>query len=91
MYCKKKIKIQNEKIVRLPYLQTFKLDKMTRCFYSAFYLWVIHAQVPMKNLYLKHIDMKMMGHQHLPGTLEISDTGQLYLQIFSTLGCTVRT
>jgi hypothetical protein len=42
------------------------------------------AQVPMKNLYLKHIDMKMMGHQHLPGTLEISDTGQLYLylQIF---------
>ena len=32
-------------------------------------------QVPMKSLYLKHIDMKNMGHQHLPGTLEISDTG----------------
>jgi hypothetical protein len=46
-------------------------------------------QVPMKNLYLKHIDMKMMGHQHLPGTLEISDTGQLYLHILSTLGCYV--
>jgi hypothetical protein len=32
-------------------------------------------QVPMKNLYLKFIDLKNMGHQHLPGTLEISETG----------------
>jgi len=32
-------------------------------------------QVPMKNLYLKFIDLKNMGHQHLPGTMEISETG----------------
>ena len=32
-------------------------------------------QVPMKNLYLKFIDLKNMGHQQLPGTLEISETG----------------
>ena len=29
----------------------------------------------MKNLYLKFIDLKNMGHQQLPGTLEISETG----------------
>ena len=29
----------------------------------------------MKNLYLKFIDLKTMGHQQLPGTLEISETG----------------
>ena len=29
----------------------------------------------MKNMYLKYIDLKNMDHQHLPGTLDISETG----------------
>ena len=32
-------------------------------------------QAPIKNLYLEFIDLKNMGHQHLPGTLEIFETG----------------
>ena len=34
-----------------------------------------NLQVPMKNLYFKSIEMKNMGHQQLPGTMEISETG----------------
>ena len=29
----------------------------------------------MTKLYLIFIDLKNMGHQHLPGTMEISETG----------------
>ena len=32
----------------------------------------------MKNLYLKYIDMKNMGQQMLPGTLDVSDTGRRF-------------
>ena len=34
-----------------------------------------NLQIPMKNLYFKSIEMKNMGHQQLPGTMEISETG----------------
>ena len=34
-----------------------------------------NLQVPMKNLYFKFVEMRNMGHQQLPGTIEISDTG----------------
>ena len=34
-----------------------------------------NLQHPMKNLYFKSIEMKNMGHQQLPGTMEVSETG----------------
>ena len=34
-----------------------------------------NLQIPMKNLYFKLVEMRNMGHQQLPGTIEISDTG----------------
>ena len=34
-----------------------------------------NLQVPLKNLYFKFVEMRNMGHQQLPGTIEISDTG----------------
>ena len=34
-----------------------------------------NLQYPMKNLYLQFIEQKKMGHQQLPGTMEISETG----------------
>ena len=32
-------------------------------------------QIPLKNLYLKFIEMSALGEEQLPGTLEISETG----------------
>ena len=43
----------------------------------------------MKNLYLKFIDLKNMGHQHLPGTLEISETS-LKVNYIRELHCGVQ-
>ena len=34
-----------------------------------------NLQIPMKNLYFKSIEMKNLGHQQLPGTMEVSETG----------------
>ena len=59
--------MQDGKKTKVEYLGSVPIDSKATDLSS--------LQVPMKNLYLKFIDLKNMGHQQLPGTLEISETG----------------
>ena len=59
--------MQDGKKTKVDYLGSVPIDSKATDLSS--------LQVPMKNLYLKFIDLKSLGHQQLPGTLEISETG----------------